>query len=68
MSYSRITNEERGINIERYEDLLPVSFKEVEWTRSSRVHIQENESRVRLVEKYEKELEKEDNHIKKYEE
>lgn len=46
LSYSRINGEdgipERGLNIERYEDLLPLSFKEVEWTRSSRVHLQED--------------------------
>jgi uncharacterized radical SAM superfamily protein len=35
-----------------------VSFKEVEWAKSSRVNIVEDEENVKLVEKYEKLIEK----------
>lgn len=56
MSYSRINNDQKTINIERYEDLLPISFKEVEWAKSSRVNIQEDEEKGKIASKYEKDV------------
>ena len=36
-TYSRIRQEQRRVDFEKYEDLLPYSFKEVQWTQSRKV-------------------------------